>query len=108
MTKLLPIAALLLGLFPDLAGAFPPAGRWDTAPMDQPARPSASIGANVAAGLAGARARGQARPAAITRPTVENSCSLDIASVNAPAGGINNSTIILQADIRAPVIQVCR
>lgn len=108
--SLLVLLALPLAL-PSSAFAFGPAGPWDSVAFDSALRPTASIGAAIAAAsaLANSRAgREQDRRPASSGPTVSNSCSLDIASLSSQGRGPNASTIVLQADIRAPIIQVCR
>jgi hypothetical protein len=102
--------APVIALAAPSAHAFPPAGAWDGAAFDSPARPSARLGAAVAA----ARALGNARSSQAggetgrqSGPIVDRSCRLDIASLTTGRAP-SNSTIILEADIRAPIIQVCR
>jgi hypothetical protein len=92
------------------ASAFPPPGPWDGAAFDSPARPSARQGAAIAAARALANARAAEAREGTERqrgPVVARSCSLDIASLTTGRAP-SNSTIVLEADIRAPIIQICR
>ncbi len=112
MSRLLARVGLSLAFFTmslTSALAFGPAGPWDATVLDNPVRPPASIGA----AIAGASALGNSRAAAndqASKPKVsglQTSCSLNIASPTVPQG-TSGSTIVLEANVRAPIIQVCR
>ena len=89
--------------------AFDSTGPWDSTPFDNPVRPSASIGATIASAgaLANSRAGSAGQTSKQKASRLQISCSLNLASPTLSRGA-SNSTIVLQADVRAPIIQVCR
>jgi len=106
---------LLLGsslAFP--AKAFPPSGSWDAQAMDSPVRPTASIGAVIAAAEARVNARGATgsdRRAGVGPggDPMRESCSLQVGSVNLPSRGtMAGQTVVTNADVRGTIIQICR
>ena len=96
------------------AHAFPPPGPWDSQAMDAPIRAPASIGATIAMAEArvNARNRAQSDRTAVGGPgrdPVQESCSLQIGSVNMPSrGSMSGQTVVANADVRGTIIQICR